>query len=293
MYTTSSTGTNITRYTGIAILSVTMGWFDESESEEDEKPKNRIDKNSEYQSGSNHVAHEEDTLDAYMKSLETIATSNKALSDASCEKDDANQGDEPGDWEKAEEISTVASSHRALHHQKCLRSESEAEDDDSDGFLSSRKSMQQQAKHALESTFVKAVGCHNSEYRVQDNQMKQATTKITDDSTLKTTTVLQPPNDVRAFEKRFWFGSYNSVEAKMWRDTNSIKCCPLKINRVQAASDGIIDPVYEFFELRDVLGHNLLQKLLKDYSKPTLVQCQTLPLALSGNDAIITAATGK
>lgn len=256
-----------------------MGWFDESDNSEDEKPKYASHLNA--GSVGEQAVEDEDPLDAYMKSLETT-TPKQVNSNAQQRVDEFTPENEPGDWERDEDIRVISDRTRnTIHHDD---SETEEEDND-EHVLSQKERKAREAREALNSTFVKA-GFRKSDVNQEDpmNRASKVSIHISKMSTDQTST------DV-SFEKSFWAGCYNAIEATKWRDLHSIKCGRLKLNHGE--STDMIDPIYEFVELRDVLGNDLLQKLLKDYSKPTLVQSQTLPLALSGGDAIITAATGQ
>ncbi|KAL7574231.1 hypothetical protein ACA910_012487 [Epithemia clementina (nom. ined.)] len=83
------------------------------------------------------------------------------------------------------------------------------------------------------------------------------------------------------FRKTFWEATA-TMKGQEWRKTNDVHCT------------APIDPVLEFEGLSSPFGDILLDSIRKKgYSKPTLVQSQTLPVALSGRDVLVTAATGQ
>jgi ATP-dependent RNA helicase DDX42 len=89
--------------------------------------------------------------------------------------------------------------------------------------------------------------------------------------------------DYDAFEKSFWSQTpQDTQQGHEWRKEHSITCHPP------------MDPIYYLEELRDIFGSSLMGWCHQhNYTRPTLVQSQTLSVALSGKDAIITASTGS
>jgi ATP-dependent RNA helicase DDX42 len=84
------------------------------------------------------------------------------------------------------------------------------------------------------------------------------------------------------FKKNFMHGAKSTQQGHEWRREHHIVCHPP------------IDPIWEFAELRDVLPAEILEwNAIKGMTQPTLVQSQTLGVALTGKDAIITASTGS
>lgn len=251
-----------------------MGWFDESDNSEDEQPNHGSRTTSDPKTRDGD--EDEDPLDAYMKSLESTSSTQVNSTD----KRDGDTESEPEDCEQDEDIHVMSDVTRLTNHED----DNDIDEQYHDSYFLSER--QRKARDALESTFVKA-GTQLGEREQEDpiNRLEKASTDIDEGN--------NPPKSFSdlEFEKKFWDGCYNTNEAAKWREHNSVKICRLKHN--QGQSMDMIDPIYEFLELRDVLGNDLLQKLMKDYSKPTPVQSQTLPLALSGCDAIITAATGQ
>ena len=83
------------------------------------------------------------------------------------------------------------------------------------------------------------------------------------------------------FEKVFWTAQ-DTPRGRQWRQENDVRCSIP------------IDPIHEFNQLHELFGHALLDTIAqKGYTKPTLVQSQTLPVALAGHDCLVTAQTGQ
>lgn len=75
----------------------------------------------------------------------------------------------------------------------------------------------------------------------------------------------------------------STAQGHEWRRQHSISCHPP------------LDPVYDFNELVGILPTALMRWIANQdgITQPTLVQSQTLAVALSGRDAIVTASTGS
>ncbi|KAL3920827.1 MAG: hypothetical protein SGILL_003062 [Bacillariaceae sp.] len=130
-----------------------------------------------------------------------------------------------------------------------------------------------EAAYALESTFQRASNQHeDKDYRKVDIQLQ----KVQHDQMgyaefNKCFLTLDKSNKYR-----------NNYEGQKWRKENNVHCIPP------------MDPIYDFEELRDVLPTQVLEwNASMKIAKPTLVQSQTLGVALAGKDAIVTATTGS
>lgn len=122
------------------------------------------------------------------------------------------------------------------------------------------------AKLAMEATFHKATNGRKQENRQIHIQLE---------------TVQHASIGYAAFKKSF-LPERNAASGDHWRKEHSIKCDPP------------LDPIWDFAELRDVFPDAVMEWIVKNgFTKPTLVQSQTLGVALSGKDAIITASTGS
>jgi ATP-dependent RNA helicase DDX42 len=84
-----------------------------------------------------------------------------------------------------------------------------------------------------------------------------------------------------AVRQKFWEPT-NTTLGSDWRRTHDVHC----------SAD--IDPITSFAPLQAIWTPGLLECLDKQgYTEPTLVQSQTLPVALAGRDVLVTAATGQ
>lgn len=124
------------------------------------------------------------------------------------------------------------------------------------------------AQQALDSMFHRA-GSNNRKDKKEDN--------------FKLAPVHHEEMTYPDFEKSFYTPSDTS-RGHEWRQEHEITCLP-----------GTIDRILSFHECRSTLGDDLYDKihLKAGFTTPTLVQSQTLPVALSGHDALVTASTGS
>jgi ATP-dependent RNA helicase DDX42 len=74
----------------------------------------------------------------------------------------------------------------------------------------------------------------------------------------------------------------NNFEGHKWRKENHVHCNPP------------MDPIYDFAELIDIFPPEVLEwNVTRKMTTPTLVQSQTLGVALAGKDVIVTSSTGS
>lgn len=279
-----------------------MGWFDDSDDDEDQRrqeigsPGGDLGTNTE-QAGE---IDEEDPLDAYMKTLDKAASKsdnndkNTSENDASdSRKGDTNATSMSGgrlDVENEEE----ATSHWVNKNNNENISSCSDVQGKSDGFKhdtstctdNSRRAI---AYRALNSTFQRASDQQQQKYQqgnvdiqlqqVQHDQMKYA----------QFYKCLLPMSRQVAKHENDKNESYtnttirNTPEGERWRKDNDVTCQP-----------PTLDPIYDFLELRDVLPEEVLAwNAIKNLTRPTPVQSQTLGVALCGQDAIVTASTGS
>lgn len=122
-----------------------------------------------------------------------------------------------------------------------------------------------EAKAAMDATFHKADD-PNRQVNIQLTKVQHSSVNYTE----FTKEILQSSS------------SSSSSSGDSWRRENSISCTPP------------VDPIYDFAELRDVLPNTVMEWIRNNgYQNPTLVQSQTLGVALRGKDAIITSHTGS
>ncbi|CAJ1948361.1 unnamed protein product [Cylindrotheca closterium] len=124
-----------------------------------------------------------------------------------------------------------------------------------------------EAKAAMEATFEKALdGKQSRQVDIQLTKVKHSSVEYPDFNKA----IIPSENDS------------SNAAGDMWRRENSITCNPP------------MDPIYDFAELRDVVPDPIMEWIRSNgYQNPTLVQSQTLGVALRGKDAIITSHTGS
>jgi ATP-dependent RNA helicase DDX42 len=127
-----------------------------------------------------------------------------------------------------------------------------------------------EAKLAMQTTFHKATDHQKQELRQVDIQLEKVQHSSMGYSEFKK--VLLPDGT----------NATSSSSGHAWRQQHSIMCVPP------------LEPIWDFAELRDVFPEAIMEWISTNgFEKPTLVQSQTLGVALRGKDAIITASTGS
>jgi ATP-dependent RNA helicase DDX42 len=122
-----------------------------------------------------------------------------------------------------------------------------------------------EAKLALQTTFHKATATQKQERRQIDIQLEKTEHK-----------------GYTTCKKVFLSSTKSTSAGHEWRRKNEITCHPPA------------DPIWDFAELVDIFPEPVFKWLSQEgFQKPTLVQAQTLGVALTGKDAIITASTGS
>jgi len=234
-----------------------MGWFDDSDEDEPEQHQQQQQVEDDDQ---------EDPLDAYMKSLDNASIVTTASITASATATAANYNHykpERLDVENAEE----ATSHwmnEPLTAAPTLETKSETSlhQENNTKYASAAVTAQDAAWASI--GFVQAT----------HQQQKQSPF-----------TLEQVQHDLipyEPFHKEFGKGS-DSVKGHSWRNQHNVTCTP-----------GTMDPILDFDEIKDILGNELFGVIQsRGYQKPTLVQSQTLAVALAGKDCLITASTGS
>ena len=288
-----------------------MGWFDDDSSSEEEAPSRpsltmaatgavATNNNKE---GEEEVDEEEDPLDAFMKTLDPTAA--KSTAPRASRLDVENEEEATKHWEendpaKDSNNNTLAGS-TATALASALDGQTNHDNEvDEDGFIK-RSAL---AKRALEETFHKAG--NNSQ---RQDATATATTNSDDEEGAAAAAKKSKHIDIQLqkinhaqmhyepFEKVFWspppqstnHNSNNNNNSQAvdhsWRREHDITVHPPLV---------LASPIYDFMELKDVFDDALMKHIHKNgYHHPTPVQAQTLPVALSGHDALITAPTGS
>jgi ATP-dependent RNA helicase DDX42 len=243
-----------------------MGFFDDSSDEEPTAQKPPLDSHGD-------DGDDEDPLDAYMKALdqqERVDSAAKRPQSLDHKFDNEEEDGDSGDGSSEEIVSGNLPS-------------GEIYDDD---VWSPQKAA---AKQALENTFRKAGGsATRTEFAAALPEAKPSTFP---------------------FKKCFWKGS-DTAMGRNWRRDHQV-VLSTSLNGGRRGKWGIgahhfnseektstlaaaMDPIFQFEELETVFGAGLMQEIrAQSFTKPTLVQSQTLPIAMKGNDALVTASTGQ
>ena len=240
-----------------------MGLFDEGSSSDDESNvKNPTVSDANDENG-------EDPLDAFMNSLNDEPSKPKSTVGGRLDMDAEDEA--TAHW-KVEEKSTKASddSHLLPKYDGCV----------SNGRGSDA---QEEAKMAMNSTFVKAGGRSmkgRNDPGGEDDEPSKSKDMLHEE--IGPLDKVEHTN-IRYDEFRRKFYSPPDTEAgHRWRQQHDVVCTP-----------STFDPVLSFGEMSSVFPDELIRTISKEgYDSPTLVQSQTLSVALGGHDGLITASTG-
>ena len=285
-----------------------MDWFDDDESDDEDEEDQRIrqkealtsksatNNNDGNNDGNDDDDEEEDPLDAYMKTLQ--------------DKDKIPAKQNPNDDNNFTNTATAASKSEGRLDVECddeatshWVNKSESDNIKSTNNIAStiiqegesNKQKQGTAFHTMQSTF------HSSSNQQQQQQQQQQqdgsstmNTKDHRDVNIQLQQVKHDEMGYKPFEKNYLLpmsyevntnnndSARNTSEGHKWRKENQVTCHPP------------LDPIYDFAELRDILPEEVLTwNATKNLTTPTLVQSQTLGVALCGKDAIVTATTGS
>lgn len=251
-----------------------MGFFDDdSDDEEDRKPRQigllDLQQSTNATTSDDKNEEEEDPLDAYMKSLND-------------ETNNAKQG-KGGDREESLDSTSsqfggrlgVENEDEATSHWVGETQSGQKESPFSDTNTTLDNTAKGMASRALQRNF----------HRASDQQQRQG------DVDIRLEQVLHGQMEYSKFQKSLLptttvgdtSNPRNTPEGHRWREDNQVTCRP-----------PTLDPMYDFAELRDILPEQVLEwNGIKNLSKPTPVQSQTMGVALCGRDAIVTASTGS
>ncbi|KAG7350459.1 DEAD/DEAH box helicase domain protein [Nitzschia inconspicua] len=224
---------------------------------ESKKEKDTLPQNPE---GQGKQEEDEDALDAYMKSLGDKQTN---LPTSSSKVGGETSSGERLDMENEDE----ATAHWELSKQAASTDASIGKN----GESAAQSEAAIDAKYALDNTFHKASHQEHDPRNVDIQLKKVQHDQMNYVDFNKCFLPLDQTNKYR-----------NSYESHKWRKENHVHCNPP------------LDPIYDFAELRDILPPQVLEwNATKNITKPTLVQSQTLGIALAGLDVIATSSTGS
>ena len=303
-----------------------MGWFDDSDDEDDNdnedvgRMRQIITGSPEIRSTSINTTKdaennesEEDPLDAYMKTLETAANTTSSVKKNDTDHRGASCSGAAGDASTTGRLDVDNEDEATSHWVNTEGTNSTSVRNGKDASTSSDSiststnnapdnTARGMASRALQRDFQKASDQQQQQQqqynqqgdvdiklqRVQHDQMKYAQIQ----KCLFSTTSHQDPNKNERNDENnndannndiTTTTSRNTTEGHEWRKENQVTCQP-----------PTLDPIYEFAELRDILPEEVLAwNSIKNLTKPTLVQSQTMGVALCGRDAIVTASTGS
>jgi ATP-dependent RNA helicase DDX42 len=236
-----------------------------SEPQQGETNTTEKDPSSPQKSKEKEGEEEEDALDAYMKSLgdeemdspKVLTASKDEAASSGGRLDMENEDEATGHWETTQQEPGKFTNHNGEASLAAA--------------ATSQSEFAVEAAYALESTFHKASNQLGDPRKI-NIQLQQVQHDQMDYSDFtKCLLTLDQSNKFR-----------NNYEGHKWRKENQVHCNPP------------LDPIYDFAELRDVLPEQILEwNATMNITKPTLVQSQTLGVALAGKDVITTSSTGS
>ena len=280
-----------------------MDWFDDDESDDEDEEDQRIRQKealafktaSNNNDGNDDDEEEEDPLDAYMKTLQ--------------DKDKKPAKQNPNDDDTFTNTATAASKSGGRLDVECddeatshWVNKSESDNIKSTNNIASttiqegesNKQKQGTAFHTMQSTFHRSSDQQQQQQQQQQDESSTMNTKDHRDVNIQLQQVKHDEMGYKPFEKNYLLpmsygvdtnninSARNTSEGHKWRKENQVTCHPP------------LDPIYDFAELRDILPEEVLTwNATKNLTTPTLVQSQTLGVALCGKDAIVTATTGS
>eukprot|EP00804_Cyclotella_cryptica_P008392 CCRYP_003913-RA/>CCRYP_003913-RA protein AED:0.14 eAED:0.14 QI:626/1/0.75/1/1/1/4/0/674 len=272
-----------------------MGWFDESDSEENDatNPPPTLGPTAGQNDGDDDD-EEEDPLDAYMNSLADCPDqSSRQCRGGRLDHDAEDEATSHWEVSKRPVSATAASSGSSrLLPPSGFRQHDDDNDlnaEEDEGEASSSRD----ARLAMSNTFVRAGGNKQTQ---PDKGAHVDHDDSFDDATLERMArqhqYEMQHQEIAPLEKinhesvryrpfrRVFFHALDTEGGAAWRKGHTVTCVPP------------VDPIVGFDQ--EIFPEELIKRIAKSgYDSPTLVQCQTLPVALAGKDALITAATGS
>lgn len=234
-----------------------MGWFDEDDDEEDNRPKKKLDMM-------------DLTVQVMSSTAQTQADSNH--------REEGEDDDDPLDaYMKSLSSTNTGTSRPSMLPSTRLDEENEEE---ATSHWQSSEVVPMSSSTDLQEENESSTMLHQMFHKAT-NQQEQRQVDIQLDKVEHTTM------NYSSISKNLLLGSSlattSTAQGHEWRRQNSISCHPP------------LDPIYDFNELVGILPTSLMTWIANQdgITQPTLVQAQTLAVALSGKDAIVTASTGS
>lgn len=259
-----------------------MGLFDD-ESSEDEQQDHHL-------TSSSQDDEELDPLDAFMSSLDNDDNNvaKKSTSSSGGRLDVDAEEEATSHWE----IAPSKKKSKQQHHFDA------SYDDNSDNFDNNSSllinTQAAQARNEISNTFVRAGGNKETNRKKHSIDVDEFDGVDDKDSIQKIQNLHHQNQEIDPLDmichdgvkyspfRRTFHKPTNTESGASWRKEHDIICNPPNF-----------DPILGFGEV-EAFPEELLQVISKSgYDSPTLVQSQTLSVAISENDALITAATGS
>ena len=276
-----------------------MGLFDESDSDEDDKrppPYTNIDGGIEGKE-EEEEEEEEDALDAYMKSISNAPTekNNNASGGGGGRLDVEAEDEATSHWEIATKASSKVNATLLPKHEHDVSLQAQ---DNGKGYTKSVnlhgfvRAGTTKAQSSASQTNNIHNGINNNKddddeftnlNKVREHQVQLLHTEIDPLDKINHDTI-----QYNTFNRIFYKPS-DTNHGHAWRKEHDVVCTP-----------SYFDPILGFGELSSTTNNNngsgvfpeeLIRTIAQQgYDAPTLVQSQTLSVALSGNDALITVS---
>ena len=284
-----------------------MGLFDESDSDEDDKrPPSYTNINGGIEGSSGGIEgkeeeEEEDALDAYMKSISNAPTekNNNASGGGGGRLDVEAEDEATSHWEIATKASSKVNATLLPKHEHDVSLQAQ---DNGKGFTKSVNlhGFVRAGTIKAQSSASQTINIHNgiNNNKDDDNDDDDEFTnlnKVREHQVQLLHTEIDPLDKINhdtiqynTFNRIFYKPS-DTNHGHAWRKEHDVVCTP-----------SYFDPILGFGELSSTTTNNngsgvfpeeLIRTIAQQgYDAPTLVQSQTLSVALSGNDALITVS---
>mmetsp|Transcript_20713 Transcript_20713/g.39195 ORF Transcript_20713/g.39195 Transcript_20713/m.39195 type:complete len:448 (+) Transcript_20713:375-1718(+) len=288
-----------------------MGLFDESDSDDSEAAPAAAVTTTTTNDYVEDDDEEEDPLDAYMKSLDAAPTAPSSSSSSASKKEEGGGGrldvdaedEATSHWEVADNKN---SSNSGAVDSRLLPKYHDDNIDDNGVAGNSSAASTREARSTMYDTFVRAGDNKNTQKQTNNNNNEDDDDEITNLQKIRQHQKQMIHQEIDPLERvnhnkikyehfrRVFYTPPNTDMGRMWRKEHEVVCTPP------------YDPILGFGDLVDgggdgkkgegnaVFPEELVHAIARaGYDSPTLVQSQTLSVALSGRDALITAATGS
>ena len=273
-----------------------MGWFDGEESSEDEKGNDpraaawtTVASNHAKNDNDDDNDDDDDPLEAYMQSLgqqpqESDPASTTGTKPKLCRMDIQQDLDDA-----EEEGTTFASSPMiATHHS--VRNADPADNDTNNSLAAPERSDNRgnAARQALNATFRPAGFREQQQQKDDDDDDDKEHSNPHDWSRVGVPQLPAAAHNHKQYTavRRVFWEPTDTALGHVWRREHHVICSSSN------STSTMMDPILSFEALQSIFTPGVWQSTTR-YTAPTAVQSQTLPVALSGRDVLVTAATGQ